>query len=749
MLNRVQTFSRWLFLVLASLVLAACGSGDGDSVLPVEGVSGYQLRLSSAASAIPAGGSTAITATVTTPTGAPASAAVVNFQLVGPGSLSAASATTDGTGAATVNVGSASATNGSGKLTASYVDPSGNIARAEFSYSISNGDQILLFLSKTQVKSGDGDSVQITARVTNAAGAFLSGRQVNFSVTGGPLNGLINIDQGITDSNGTAKASFTPGVSDFSNRTVEITAAPLPTDGGTAGATARATINVIGTTITLTSSANQIQLSDPVTVTARATDGNGNPIANARIRLSSSNNNFPAEILTTNVAGEISKTYAVNTAAGGNEKVNAISTASTVTTGALGASATELTIAATGTRFEFVSPASDGELKTGAAPSPANTITMRWLEGAVPQNGKNVRFVTTRGTMSPSNGIVTLAGAGQGSITIVSDTAGPITVEVSSIDTPALKISRRFEFVAQTPTQIAVQVAQNVLRTGQQTQVTATLRDALNNPVKNRTIIFSNPADESGGLLSAATAITGTNGSATVTYTAGPTSTSTNGVTLRAEDLLLPAVGTDEQKQAKLTVGGETAFITLGTGNTIREVNATTYALPYTVSLTNSAGQPIANAPVTLSVVPERYLKGYYVAGAQFWVPLVTAECVNEDQNRDGILQPVEDVNSSNTLEPGNVVTISAPTVITDASGFANFEVLYAQQFGNWVEVALRASRDVSGTESVNTAVFVPPISSDDARLDQSPPGRSFSNPGAVGSPYGREADCSINEITP
>ncbi|MFN3586525.1 MAG: Ig-like domain-containing protein, partial [Moraxellaceae bacterium] len=649
-----------------------------------------------------------------------------------------------------LSLNAGSATSGSGLVKARFVDPSGNIARAEFSYSISNGDQILLFLSKTQVKSGDGDSVQITARVTNASGAFIAGRQVNFAVTGGPTIGLITVDQGITDANGTAKASLTPGVSDFSNRTIEVTATPQPTEGSAASATARATVNVVGTSIALTSSASAIQLGDPVTITARATDGNNNPIANARIRLSSSNNNFAPEVVTTNASGVATKTYNVTTASGGNETVSATSTPSTVTTGALGATATPVTIAATGTRFEFVSPAADAELKTGVSPSPANTITMRWLEGTTPQNGQQVRFVATRGTIiessgTPNDGVVTLAGAGQGSITIESNTAGPISVEVSSVSNPALKITRRFEFVAQTPTKIAVQVAQNVLSPGQQTQVTATLRDALDNPVKNRTVKFSNPTDPSGGSLSAATVVTGSDGSATVTYTAGAISSSTNGVTLRAEDLLLPALTTD----ATLTVGGDVAFITLGTGNTIREINATTYGLPYTVSLTNSAGQPIPNATVTLSIVPTRYFKGYYVAGPQDWAPLVTAGCANEDSNRNTLLDAGEDFNNSGTLEPGNVITISSGTVTTDASGFANFEVRYAQQYGNWVEVALRASRNVSGTESVNTAIFVPPISTEDAKINQSPPGRSFSNPGAVGSPYGRQSDCSINEMTP
>jgi hypothetical protein len=83
---------------------------------------------------------------------------------------------------------------------------------------------------------------------------------------------------------------------------------------------------------------------------------------------------------------------------------------------------------------------------------------------------------------------------------------------------------------------------------------------------------------------------------------------------------------------------------------------------------------------------------------------------------------PAPDDNADGILWPGNVITVSSGTVITNENGFANFEVRYPQQFGNWLEVELKASRIVSGTESVNTATFVPPISADDGKTTQSPP---------------------------
>jgi len=415
MLNRVQTFSRWLFLVLASLVLAACGSGDGDDVLPGNGVSNYQLTLNGATS-VGASGSITLTATLLDPAGIAVPNATINFVQTGAGSLAATSATTDATGVATVNVNGTTTSSGSGTVIARYTDPRNNIAQDPHTYTVSSGDQVILTLSKTQVKSGVGDSVTITARVTGSDGAFVSGRQVQFSVSG---NGFIQVTDPVTDLSGAAKAVFTPGDIDFSNRIVEIIAKPVSATSSIEG---RATLAVTGTAITLTSSASQITLGEAVTIKAKAVDGNGNNIQNAAIRISSSNNNFVATTLQTNSQGEASLPVTVSVAVGGNETISAASTTPPLTSGALNVSASPITIAVTGTRFEFSSPTPAAELKTGttlnenapaadATPPPAtpNTITVRWLEGAAPQTGRNVRFVATRGSILETAAPLTMA----------------------------------------------------------------------------------------------------------------------------------------------------------------------------------------------------------------------------------------------------------------------------------------------------------------------------------------------------
>ena len=728
-----RTFSQWLLYLLAAVILTACGSGDGDNVLPVTGTSNYQLSVSSSATSIGASGSATVTATLLSPTGIPVVGANIAFARSGAGSLSSNSATTNASGVATVTLSGTSATAGSGTIVASYTDPESNAATRSLTYTITSGDQVILFLDKVQVKSGVGDSVTVTAKVTDTNGAFVPNRIVTFTRTG---TGDLQVVSATTDATGTATATYTPGTLDFSNRTVDIVATTTGGGGSTNAIEGRATITVYGTTVTLSSEqGTNITLGSSSKMTATLLDGNGNPIPNKALTFSSANSNAftPSASATTDAQGKASTTVAVAVAAGSNETITATSTS-------LGASG-NITLAVTGTRFEFTVPALNAELAINGA----RTITVNWKENGVAQNGQLITFSSTRGTLSASTQATNAAG--NASITINSASAGQATIEARTAT--GLQISRTVEFIATAPTAITTQVARNVLAPGQQTSVTATLRDALNNPVKNQTVNFSLPFDDSNGSLATATAVSKSDGTATVIYTAGPTSGSTNGVTIRAATTT-PALSST----AQLTVGGEATFITLGTGNTIREVDSSTYGLPYTVLLTNSAGQPIANTSVTLSITPVSYFKGNYVLPliGESWIPVATAECINEDANRNGKLDSNEndgsatapDDNADGILWPGNVITVSAGTVTTNENGFANFEVRYPQQFGNWLEVELKASRIVSGTESVNTATFVPPISAEDAKTVQSPPGRSYSNPSAVGSPFGRGTDCLL-----
>jgi adhesin/invasin len=150
-----------------------------------------------------------------------------------------------------------------------------------------------------------------------------------------------------------------------------------------------------------------------------------------------------------------------------------------------------------------------------------------------------------------------------------------------------------------------------------------------------------------------------------------------------------------------LTVAQQALFVVLGTANQVQDLSTTQYALPYSVLVTDANGSPIANTIVTLSIPPTQYRKG--MGGAPN-----PPTCPSEDSNRNGILDPGEDVNNNNRLDPGNVATVPI-TVTTNTTGFAFFDVVYAQEFAGLVEVELNARTVVVGSEGSSQAKFFLP----------------------------------------
>ena len=61
----------------------------------------------------------------------------------------------------------------------------------------------------------------------------------------------------------------------------------------------------------------------------------------------------------------------------------------------------------------------------------------------------------------------------------------------------------------------------------------------------------------------------------------------------------------------RLTVARREVFISIGTGNSIEEPNAAQYKVEYVVQLTDASGNGVANVPLTVSMLSQRYLKGF------------------------------------------------------------------------------------------------------------------------------------------
>lgn len=554
-----------------------------------------------------------------------------------------------------------------------------------------------LLTSNPQLPSDGSATVTITALARDANNIFVAGVPVSFATDSGGLN----VVQGTTDSNGQATATLSVA-GDPTNRTISVT--------GTADSLASSVaVSVIGTTLTVTGPGSLVS-GATATYTVVLSDAGGNGIANTAVDVSSAAGSTitPVPPLTTDSSGQAQFDLTA-------------STSDTLTISALGLQTTTA-IAVSSDSFAFSSPAANTEVNLGDA----QTLVVNLQSGGSPVVGETISFSTTRGTLT--------------SPTDITDAAGNATVDVSSANAGAAVISATtsggisttltIEFVATTPATVTVQANPFTIAPNDQSAITAIVRDASNNLVKNQAVNFSLD-DITGGQLSVASAITDSLGRAQTFYTASNSTSATDGVEITAT-----VAGTGITDTALLTVARREVFITIGTGNEIEEPNPAQYLIQFAVQVTDSQGNGVAGVGVVLSLLSEFYSKGnWQLPLTGDWQQNITAVCNDEDVNRNGILDAGEDFNSSLEIEAGNVASVVPGSVTTDVNGFALIDVVYPQEFARWVQVVLEAQTSVQGTESSASSRFVLPIAASDVARETNPPG----NP----SPYGQIGDCA------
>jgi hypothetical protein len=590
---------------------------------------------------------------------------------------------------------------------------------------------ISVITSLPQIPSNGSASATITAFVRDANNTFITGVPVVFSSTSGGLA----VTTSTTNADGQATATLdTAG--DPTNRTITVTAA-----AGTQ--TATVTVGVVGTSVALSGPASLIQGSTG-TFTVSLTDSAGAPIPTQTVAVTSSaGNTLSAASLTTDTSGHA--TFTVTGTKSG---------ADTLTATVLGQSATA-NVLVSNQSFAFTAPAANALIALGAT----QAITLTWTTGGVAQVGKVITFSTTRGTFvggTTTINATTVAG-GVATATISATSAGPAIITASATGVSAqLPVS----FVATDPSKIDLQASPATVPTEGQSTITAIVRDPANNLVEGQTVSFQ-LTDVSGGSLSVGSAVTDAQGKAQTVYTASSSSSATNGVTITAS---VPAVPAITPATATLTVGGQTVFLSLGTGNLISQNDPqdTQFILPFIVQAQDAAGNAVNGVSITLAIHSLQYYKGGYIAYNSHWVqtddpaaalpvsgaPPGPTLCQNEDVNGNGILDPGEDFNNNGRLDPGNVAAVSPGTVTTAAitagsgslqtviNGAANLNITYPEDHAQWVQVLLTATATVSGTETSTTATFwLPILAADVATTTTTPPGFI--------SPYGDATSCA------
>jgi len=587
-----------------------------------------------------------------------------------------------------------------------------------------------LLVSNPQLNSDGATTVALTAVVLDSNNRTLPDKTVSFFAD----SGVLTVASGTTDASGTATATLGTG-GDPTNRVIHLTAS--------AGAVSVPnTVTVTGTTLSISGAAS-LSFGDSTPLTIFLKDSAGAGILGKTITVTSlKGNTLSAATYVTNASGQAT----VNVAAtvGGADKITA---------SAIGATK-EFDLTVNTAILTFITPSSAAVTEI---PIETNrSVTVEYVSGTTPQAGVTVNFLTTRGVLSSS--AATTGADGRATVTVSSTNSGPgqLTAAVAAGPTSQVAV----EFVATTVSSLDLKASPAAIGTnsgGSETEkslITATVRDANNNLVKNKTVSFTIVSDVSGGRLSPASAITDSSGSASTYFIAGASTGGLGGVTIRATVLgTSPSVTTT----TALTVAKKALFISLATGPTIIKVDPNKYQQDYVALVTDSAGNPVVGATVVATITPVYYAKGYFIwpKGATSWQQVGTLEapsstrpdipaCANEDgitgnpiYDFNGRLDPGEDQNGNGVLDPGNVASVTAAT--TDSTGHATVSVVYARDYAYWVYAKLETfANDLKGsTASASVSFALPGYATDYTNQNASPPG----NP----SPFGMSTSCYVD----
>lgn len=586
--------------------------------------------------------------------------------------------------------------------------------------------KMALLVSNSQLNSDGATTVALTANVKDGGNRALKDQDVVFSAD----TGVLVVTSATTDANGNATATLgTPD--DPTNRTITVTAV-------TGNISATNTVNVTGTTISI-SGLQSLSFGHSTDLTIFLKNSAGMGIVGKTLSVTSANGNtLTAASYVTNASGQI--TVRVTATAGG---------ADTITASAIGATKTySLNVSSAILTINSPTPSQQVNINTW------QPVTATYTNAGVPVVGATVNFTTTRGTLDASSAVTNAAGTA--TVNVRSTNSGPAELAASTTSGPSTQVT--IEFIATIISSMILQASPATIGTnsgGQDAEkslITAVVRDANNNLVTNQTVSFTIDSDVSGGRLSPASAITDSSGTANAYFFAGGATTPLNGVRIRATVGALSAT-------TQLTVAKKALFISLATGPDILTPNPNTYQKNYVALVTDAAGNPVQNIMVVPTITPVHYKKGYYRWGGIVWSPVETLAvasstlpsvpaCANEDgmthnllYDFNGILDPGEDQNGNDRLDPGNVASVTATP--TDSTGRSTVSVVYARDYAYWVTVKLEASASTGGSTASAVAIFsLPGAAEHYSNEDISPPG----NP----SPFGISTTCFVDmTVTP
>lgn len=625
-----------------------------------------------------------------------------------------------------------------------------------------------LLSSKTSIANTGTDTAVITVVAVDANRNVVPGAAVAVSAGQNAI-----FTPGATPPLTNSTGIFTGTVSSGSDRTfriititvtvngivkqinLDVSAAVTPSTPGTSSTTSTVTPTVPVTDIVLFTDKSSMlnNGTDKVQLTVQALDTNRNVVSGAAVQVTTDQNSvfIPAGGTTTNTSG----TYIGNLFIGADKSdrtititvtINGIVRRTTVQVRGslltLQAQPSTLAVSQTGTISATL-------LDSSLNPIQNATVT---LAGTLP--GVAGRTITTAAngvgtvtfTAPTVTGTYTVSASGSGvsaadyQVSVVGTAGGADTAIIPAGVTPSLSAS---------PNVLSVN---SVNSTANRSTLRFLFVDGTNNPVRNVRVLF---LDTTTGLPRVGSSITsGTqqlitdaSGVVSAQYIAGQNPSPTSGVVIRACYKATDFVPADynittgacvgagvSNVTVSLTVAGAALAVSIGDDNTMTKGSGT-YIKRFAVTVADSAGRAVANAPVDISLDLTHYGKAqFWGAGTLASVPsslvadgttsvvvgtatVVHTWCYNEDVNRNGVVDPFEnrdgsvDSNGQETLQPRRsdmIISYDNPTVTTtDASGILIIKVEYSQRFGGWLAYKVRITANVAGSQGLSERLFV------------------------------------------
>jgi hypothetical protein len=739
-MQALRKISGWLGALACASLLAACGGGGGSAGTNFNGqqpskASSVVLTTSAAtiASSGQDGTEVTLTAIVKDSNNNVLPNETVSFKSSS-GNISNTNRTTDANGAVTekLNVKGDSSLRDI-TITASAGGATSNTVTVK----VVAATQTLTLTTDSgtlQSSGAAGSEVTVTALVKDSNNTVMSGVKVDLSADSGSLTAGTRL----TDANGRVTEKLSTG-GDPTSRQIKVTAA-------IAGLTpVSTTVAVSGSRLTVNAN-SAVNLGATTDVTVKLIDSAGNALSGKPVTFSATRNQVSVKgggAAVTDAAGQLTLSYA-GTSSGSD----------VITVKAMGETASVSINVGSSSFSVNVVDGSDTALST-ADINTCQRILVRSLGGTVLTGTATIS--SSRGTVysdasctSVLNSGVLLSG-GNATAYVLATSPGVATLNATASSTGSTA-QGVVEFVAPLlpSTTVTVQADPAVLgantpgSTSQQATIRAVVRDgtAQNNLVKNAVVSFSIISDPSGGSLTQPSqVISGADGSASISYIAGTSSTAVNGVVIRAQVQGVAATGT-----VSLTVARKSLFISAGTGNSVATPDSATYRVDYAVFVSDASGNAVPGVNVTASVRPRYYYKGVmtFVGSDGPWTPQASFACPNEDVDGNGLLGGGEDVNGNGRLDPGIPINVTS-TGTTDAAGKATVSLTYPRDRAKWLAVDLTIRGQASGSEAVYVG-YIPRLLglADDYRDKAiSPPGATSPFGAFVTLPSGVSTDCA------